>query len=342
MNGFLIPILFSLAVGSTTVSVSNSESLRGQYDQRLISDIIYHVFTDSYDSALSLCDSIIRANPGDPSSHFFRAYTLMTVMTEEHDNFYQEAFFGSLDSVESLVNALIDTCPTESKAWCYWYLGNVWAHRSLWKARFGSAASAYKLASKARKYYEASLEIDSSLYDNYAGLGAVHYWKSAKGGLFRTLGFIRDEREKGIAEMKIAADSSVLSRETARKTLVTILADFKQYDSAIVYAENMLAQYPNGRSFLWGISWSHYHKGDYSQSCEYFKKLRLILAENPGNYYKLIACDAQITRCLENLERIDEAREWATQAMSYVARISDEVREEQKDNLNYLGKMINR
>jgi tetratricopeptide (TPR) repeat protein len=342
MKSFLIPVLLSLAVGSSAVNIADSESLRGQYDSTLISDIIYYVFTDRYDSALSLCDSIIKARPGDPSGHFFRAYTLMTAMTEEHDNLYQEAYFESLDSVESLVNTIIDTCRTESRAWCYWYLGNVWAYRSLWKARFGSAASAYKLASKARKYYEASLEIDSSLYDNYAGLGAVHYWKSAKGRLFRTLGFIRDEREKGIAELKIAAKSSILSRETAQKTLITILADFKQYDSSITYAENMLAHYPDSRSFLWGISWAYYHKGDYDRASEYFKKLRRILAQSPGNFYKLIVCDAQITRCLESLGQIDDAREWAVLAEEYITFVSDQVRDKQKDNLKYLAKVARR
>jgi hypothetical protein len=300
------------------------------------------VFTDEYDSAYSLCNLIIAAYPEDPSGYFFRAYTMMVEMTEEHENVYQEDYFRLLDSVELLVSNIIDTCGNDCKAWCHWYLGNVWAYRSLWKARFGSPASAYKLATKARKSYEAGLACDSSLYDNYAGLGAVHYWKSAKGGFLRTLGIIKDEREKGIAELKLAAESSILSRETVQKTLIAVLNDYRQHDSAIAYAEEMLIYYPNARTFLWSISWAYYYKKDYQKACEYFKRLRRNLAERPGNYYKLIECDARIVRCLEKLKETEKAGDWSSQAKEYVHFASEEVRDKQKDNIKYLTKMANR
>ncbi len=334
MKRLLFSILFSAAIGAS--SVGASEPSFNQYDHKLISDIIYLVFTDRYDAALSLCDSIIAVRSDDPAGYFFRAYTLMAAMTEEHDDSHREAFVRSLDSVEYLVTRIVDTCQTDRRAWCYWYLGNVWAYRALWTGRFGSSASAYKLATKARKQYEKSLDCDSTLYDNYAGLGAVHYWKSAKGGLFRTLGLIRDERAKGIAELKLAAASATLSRETAQKTLITVLNDYNQYDTAIAYAKEMLDRYPDGRSFLWGISYAFYHKGDFARAHQYFQRLRKNLEKRPGNYYKLIECDAQIARCLEGLHLNEAARSWAMPAIVYIYSVPEEVRDKQKENIEYL------
>ena len=329
---FMISLLCGPAFGADVMNAS----IRTHYDSNVISDIIYCNFTDRYDSALKLCDQIVASQPQDPSGYFFRAYTLMTAMTEEQSNLHEADFLRCLDSVEVLATAIMDTCQFRSKAWCQWYLGNVWAHRSLWEARFGSGTAAYKLSKKARDHYEKSLAIDSTLYDNYAGLGAVHYWKSAKGGLFRSLGFISDERRDGIAELKLAAERALLSRETTKKTLITILRDNKQYDSAIAYAEDMLARYPDGRSFLWGIAWCYYDKQEYDRAIDYFKRLRGILTDSPGNYHKLIECDAQITRCLDELKRDKEARGWAARADDYIPFVPDAVRENQKENIKYL------
>jgi tetratricopeptide (TPR) repeat protein len=316
-----------------------ADSLNSGLDRKVLSEIVYHVFTDDYDSAYTLCHEVIETSPGNPAGYFFKAYTMMAQMTEEQADLYNKAYFSLLDTVELLATNISDTCPNDCKAWCYWYIGNIWAYRSLWKARFGSFISAYKLSTKARESYEKGLQYDSTLFDLYAGLGAVHYWKSAKGGILRIFGVLKDDREKGIAELKRAAESSVLSRETARKTLITILNDYKQYDSALAYANEMLGSYPNGRSFLWGISWAHFFKKDYYKAHDFFLQLRRRLAESPGNYSKLIECDAQIARCLAKLGRNEQARDWCSQNALYLQSVSADIRNSQKANIDYLTKM---
>ena len=318
-----------------------SNSLEERHDSLFISQIIYNVFTDNYDEAYKICDYLIKTNPDDPSGYFFKAYSLMAEMTEKHENLHQDKFFELLDSVEIAANKLMDTCQIDCKAWCQWYIGNVWAYRSLWKARFGSFIAAYKLSSKAGKKYKLGLSYDSSLYDLYAGLGAYHYWKSAKAGFLRKIRLFKDERKKGIEELRLAADYSLISRETAKKTLITIYNDYKQYDSAIIIAEDMLEKYPNGVSFLWGMSWAYYYKKDYSRACDYFVQLRNQLTKNSGNYYKIIICDAQITRCYEQLKMKIEAKEWANHLNNYYDQISVKVHSEQKKNIKYLKKMMN-
>ncbi len=341
MKLYLSYILLTLFIFPLIAGESHSRSIDDRFDRDRLSKIIYSIFTDEYNNAYRLCDSIIIVYPNNPSGYFFKAYTMMTEMTEEYNSMYQEDYLRLLDTVEFLANNIIDTCRNEGKALCYWYIGNVWAYRSLWKARFGSVISAYKSTIKAQKCYEAGLKCDSSLHDNYAGLGAIHYWKSAKSGFLRILGNKGDEREKGILELKQAAKTSVLSCETAQKTLITILNDYKQHDSAIVYAKKLLQNYPDGRSFLWGMSLAYYYKNDYQQACKYLERLRNILAQRPGNYYKLIECDAQIVRCLAKLRKPDRAERWAAQTGEYIHSLSENVRKKQKDNLRYLVEMTN-
>ena len=339
---YLVSVSVMAAVVMSALEGTHAESLHSRFDRNLLSDIVYQVFTDEYDSAYTLCEGLIAAYPDNPSGYFFKAFSMMAQMTEEYEDLYQQEYFALLDSVEMLATNIYDTCESDCKAWCCWYRGNIWAYRSLWKARFGSFVSAYKLSTKARESYELGLQHDSTLLDLYAGLGAVHYWKSAKGGILRSLGVLTDERKKGIAELKLAAMSSILSRETAKKTLITVLSDYGQYDSAIVYAEDMLARYPNGKSFLWGISWAYYHKKDYLRAHEYFLQLRRRLLESPGNYYKLIECDAQIARCLEKLGQKERAAEWCKQNVLYLPSVSEIVRKKQRDNTEYLVRMRRR
>ena len=311
-------------------------------DREFLSGVTAHIFCERYDSAYRLCDRFIRAHPDEPAGYFFRAYALMAEMTEERDNRNEVRFFDDLDSVKALAARRLDTLHVDRNAWPNCFIGNAWAYESLWHARFGSSKKAYKVGSKASSYYEAALKCDSMMYDAYAGLGAFHYWKSAKAGLLRTFRIIKDERKKGIAELNLAAESSLISRETARKTLITILIDHHQYDSAISIAQEMLAAYPGGRSFLWGLSRAHYYKADISNAAMYYAQLRETVSERPGNYANLVECDAQITRCYENLGDTDQALECAAHFTEYSDKISEDVREDQKQNIKYLLEVLKR
>lgn len=295
---------------------------------------------DSFAVADSICRELIRSHPDDPAGYFFRAVGLLAEMVDGHADLYPELYLATLDSVDAAVNRLIDTCGPNVLPWCYLFRGFANSYRALYQGEFGSSSEAYKLGKAAVEDYNACLELDGAPYDAYLGLGSFHYWKSAKAGFWRVFGIVSDEREKGVREMELAIDSSTISKNAARKSFIAILIDHEEYDRAISLASYMLDQFPGGRAFLWGLARANYAKKDYSASLKYYERLRLQLAERPGNYYKLVECDAFIARCLSEMGSKRDARLRAVHFLAYQDQIPESTLELQKDHIKYLRKVI--
>ena len=183
------------------------------------------------------------------------------------------------------------------------------------------------------------LRADSTLYDLYLGLGSYHYWKSAKAGILRWILLFKDERDKGIAELKLAADSAQLFREAARSALIWAWLNEKQYDSTVAIASEFAARYPNGKSFLWPLAEAYLKSRRYIDALTIYEDLRNRLEPDPGNYYNLIEVDSRIARCYEELRRIDDAADVGKRARTYLDDIPSNTRQRQRSNLKYLKRL---
>jgi hypothetical protein len=300
------------------------------------------LFNDHFDAVDSLYDVYISDYPGDPAGYLFKAAALMGEMADREENLYPDTFKTLLDSVETLIAQQLDSCSSETGAWMYLYSGHARAYRSLWESRFGSFISAVKNGFAARSEYDKGFKADSTLYDLYLGLGSYHYWKSAKGGLLRFFRILKNERDKGLRELHLAADSSLLSQELARSALIWVLLDKKEYDSVISIASDFVSKYPDGKSFLWPLATACYKDKNYKRALATYQKLRERLETTPGNLYNLIECDYYLCKCLEKLGRKNDARRQAQKSEEYHDSISKDIRKRQRKNIAYIRRLAHR
>jgi hypothetical protein len=247
-----------------------------------------------------------------------------------------------LDSVDALTLQILDTCDVAAAAWMYLYRGHSKAYRSLWESRFGSFMSALTLGLATIDQYQAGLQQDSSLYDLYAGIGSYHYWKSARAGFLKWLGIFKDEKDLGIAELHLAADSSLLHRELAGSALIWIWLDRKEYDSAIVLAREFVARYPEGKTFRWPLAQALFRQTRYREAADEFTRIRRQLTQNPGNYYNLIQCDYYLTKCFTWLSEREETRAAAGRVRDYHDLVPDKTLRRQQTKLNLLLRIARR
>jgi tetratricopeptide (TPR) repeat protein len=288
------------------------------------------LFNDRFKTARSLCRSFITKNPDDPVGYLFEAAAYLGEMTDREEDLY-----GA--KVSALLDTALMKCDTADReaagapvAWNRLWRGLAYSYRSIWKSKFGSLASAIKLGFKARNEYRAGLAADSGIYELYFGLGNYHYWKSVKAGILRTIGVFRNDIDKGIAELYLAADSSRLFAEAARNSLVWVWLDRKEYDSAIAIATEMTSIHPDGKTLLWPLARAYYRKGDYDNALATYGELRRRIAVDPGNYYNLIECDYQIYRCQESLRRQSEATQTAVGFSNYSGKVPSRIRRIQR------------
>jgi tetratricopeptide (TPR) repeat protein len=331
-----ILLLTATAVLITTPIPIFADDYLDSAQLRQLLSVQQSLYNDKFREADSLTEAMIEQYPDDPAGYLFRAVTLITMMFDREDNLYPEEFNRLIDSVHSKASSLCDTASNGTHAWMCLFLGHAEAYRSLWESRFGSLVTAIKKGHRAKKEYEQGLTYDSSLYDLYFGLGLYYYWKSAKAGILRWIGLICNDRDKGIAQLYLAADSSLISRESARSAMIWIRLDRKEYDSVIAGCRQMRKKYPEGKALLWPLARAYYEKKDYRNSLQTFQLLHDQIADDPGNYFNLIECDYHLYRCFEKLSMKAEAAKVADRMQQYYEKIPKYVLRKQRSKIALL------
>jgi len=294
------------------------------------------IFNDDFVSAHYLADSLILGHPEDPIGHLFKAAAYLGEMTFAEEDVHNDRFHDLIDTVRVLAERRIKTGPPGVAAWMQLCLGHAAAYESLWESRFGSLVSAIKQGFKARSAYEKGLQYDSTLYDLYGGLGMYHYWKSTKAGLLRWLGIFKNDRARGIEELRLTIDSSRISQETARNALIWIWLNKKEYDSAVVVSREMYERFPEGTLFLWPLATALFEQENFQQAAETYRLLEERLRSQPGNYYNLVECHHQLYRCLDKLRRNEEARAIARGMLEYYDEIPKSTKRRQRSKIAFL------
>ncbi len=294
------------------------------------------LYNDKFHEAESLTTIMIDKYPDHPIGYLCQAINLTSEMLDREENLYSEQFNQLIETTLSKASNIIDTASASTCAWMCLFSGHAKAYRALWTSHFGSFVEGIKLARQAKSEYQRGLEYDSSLYDLYVGLGLYHYWKSAKAGVLRWVGLFKDEREKGIAELYLAVDSSVISQESARSALILVQLDIKEYDSVIFNCHEMLRKYPDGKALLWPLAKAYFEKKDYRNALSTFRLLRERVATDSGNYFNLIECDYRLYQCYEKLAMDAEAERVARRASHYYKQVPRDIRRRQRVKIDLL------
>ena len=297
------------------------------------------LFNDQFDLAETVAREVVDSSPELPDGYFSVAAVLLGRMMDREQSDCKEQFHALLDTVENLSEQISDTASGRTVAWMYLYAGHARAYRSLFESRFGSFVPSVRLGIAARKEYSKGVKLDSSLYDLYLGLGTYHYWKSAKAGFLRWLGIFKNEIDKGITELYLAADSSIISREAARSSLVWVWLDRKQYDSTVIICEELLAVYPDGNVWLWPLAEALMELCQYRRALETYQLLRSRLQIEPGNYCNLIECDYRTYRCLEKLNSINEARQVVREVDAYLDSVPRSTQKKYRSQIDLLKRV---
>ncbi len=338
----LVRLLLWLVAGLLFSQAVSAQEYLDNLKAELAIGVQHAIYRDDFSLADSMSRQLCERYAGDPIGPFSRAAVLLSVMMDQEEPLECDRFFDLLETADSLASTAAATTSPTTLAWMAFYRGHVKSYRALWEARFGSTVRSIRLAYAARSDYENGLEYDSSCYDLYLGLGLYHFWKSAKGGILRRLRLLKNEMARGIAELQLAADSSAISREAARSSLIWIWLDRKQYDSAITLSTEMAGRFPEGKLFLWPLAEAYFESGKQARSVEIYNHLRNMLVANPGNYYNLIECDYQLYRCYDKLDLDDKARSVAQRVAEYAGEVPKETRRRQRSKLAFLSRAARR
>lgn len=285
---------------------------------------------ENYELAEKNFKEIISREPENPAGYFFLAGCYQTQMIDLESDFREDEFYRNLEKSIQLSKNRVKEDEDDVRA--HFYLGNSYGSIAVYDANHKRWWSGLKKGLKAKSALKKVIELDSTFYDAYLGLGSYHYWASVVTKMLRWLPFFRDERKRGIEEVKLAADKSLYSRESAEYNLTYIYLEEKKYRKAIGLAKRMNQEFPESKLFLWPLAEAVYLKRDWMGAIGWYQRiLELIGNPDPSGYFNAIECRERIAECYFNLKMFDKCKQECEKILEYP--LSKEVQKKQKKKL---------
>ena len=303
----------------------------------LINEGINATLNESYLYAEGRFKQIIREKPEDPAGYFFLGALYQAEMMDYEGDFKEKEFFSNLETSIKLAGKRIKS--GQESPWDYLYLGNSYGYMGVYKARKGGWWPAFKNALKAKSAFKKAVELDPKFYDAYVGLGSYHYWTSYYTKSFAWLPFFADERKRGKEELNLAAGKALFSRVAALNALIWIHIKEKNYSKAILLADSLQKEYPDGKIFLWALATAYYERYDWHKAIEYYGLIKKKLNNNSAeNYYNLIECQYRIADSYFNLGNFPECISICREALNY--DLDKKTKERQKEKLSKIKEFL--
>ena len=285
-----------------------------------LSETIDYIFTDRFHQAYGSCGRLNDTIPGQPIYHLAYASVLHAEMFDAEEYGRGKTFIAHIDSSIKVLKKWTDDNPDDP--WGYFFLGSAYGYKATWHGQKKSWLKSLIDGLKAKGKFAKALKIDSTLYDAYTGMGNYHYWSSAKLGKY--IPFLPDNRDKGLEELKLAADSSIFSKKPAVFGLAWALIHEKQFSRAVKVGRRLYEETSGGRASLWILGGVYWRMGNLRYAERYYGELIESLQQAGGqNYYNLIFCGYRRGVCLYGMGKHELARREFEELMSY--NVSKEV-----------------
>jgi len=288
-----IPAAFSVSCGADFPQPQDVEVVR---------NIIDASFRGQYAVAESLAISLQSRYPYHAVGYVMHAVILQSKMMDGEHFDFEDDFYMLIKLAERKCKKMLEDNP--GYAWALYCLGLAHGSRAVYDSRAGSWWSAVRYGIRSKGAFARCIEADSMFYDAYVGLGSYHYWRSAKTSALNWLPFVSDQRERGLRELRMAAEKSLFSADFARNSLIWIWIDMRKYEEAESLSVKMQNKYPEGREFLWGIAYARLKQDDFLGAETVLSELvTRIEADSNNNNYNIVECRYQLAKLYLKTER---------------------------------------
>lgn len=264
---FIIPLSVILGFAAPVHKLCASESTYHKLSQEGI-ELAYNMH---FDESTAIFDQLIAMQPDNPYGYLLQSVNLYyRYQLEENPSRFEDAFKKTaLNAIEHCKKLLITH---ENKLEILYYLGTVHVYLAAYHGWESNWIKAYTYGKDGIDYLERVVEMAPDYHDAYLGLGLYHYYTDIIPKYVKPLTFllgIESDREKGLTELKVAAEYGNQSRAEALMFLGSIyLYVEKDYEKSLVYFEKLANLYPENISFLMLLGENYQKVGDHKRAIQ--------------------------------------------------------------------------
>jgi len=291
--------------------------------ERIFLDGLNRLFRDDFEGAMGKFDSLCVIEPENPFGYFCKAFGYDLIMDEYRNLKFMDEFYEAASS--AIEKAEILEKKENPSAEVYLFSGGAIGIRGVRRAMIGDWVGAFRDALKAADKVEKCLEIDSTLYDAYYGLGNYHYWKSVKTKILWWLPFIGDERQKGIDEVKVSMRRGKFTEIPGKMCLLRIYIEEKNYNEVLRIADELIKR-NNSLHPLWFKGYAYIYIEEWERTIDLYNEILRRLKEK--DFYGVegeIECWYYLALCNYKIGKIEEAKRYLNMILPYKGKVETKI-----------------
>jgi len=266
-----IPILVLLVVSN----------LSAQSDVRfdsLLNAGIFDIYGLQFEKAEQTFEIVRAEYPKHPAGLFYNAMIIWWKIMIDFDNdTYDEILIEKLTKVIDYCDSVLDDDPDNLDALFFkggalGFRARLYAFRKSW---FNAAMDGKDALPIVYRAYE----VDPENIDVQLGFGIYNYYAATIPEKFPIVEpfmyfFPEGDRDKGIEQLKLAAEKGKYSKYEARYTLLTLLLNFEENGpEAMVYAKMLVDDFPDNPAFQRYYGRTFVKIGDYKHALPVFESI---------------------------------------------------------------------
>lgn len=243
--------------------------------KNLIKQGIQETYSLNIDKAEEIFNKAINQYPSNPQGYLY----LSQIYLWSYLGSKEEADLKLFNTYNNLAVERIDSLLQEnSKNVNTIYLnGLAYQLKAMAYTTQGSSLDAFWAAKKSVSNYEKTLEIDSTFYDSYLGLGLFDYALSFVPSFFKwalTISGLSYDKDRALKYLTIAYNKSSKSKSESAfhlsKIYLEYLADYKKASS---YLDFLIEKYPNNSLFLYQNAVLHINSKQFDKAKKSLEKV---------------------------------------------------------------------
>ena len=274
---------------------------------------IDHIVKQDYKSADKTFNNLNDKYPSLPLGKIYLAANKIAEAYDYSEEFDETFIYENLEVAKQQSLKLEEE--DNQNIWNQYFIALSEGYHSYFEALNNNWFSALSSGVNSISKFEQILEADKNFFEAYIAIGTFEYWKSRKLESVNWLPFSDDNRDIGIEFLIVAIDSSSYNSHLALSSLIWIYIDQKKYDMAIEVAQIALEEFPQSRTFKWGMARA-YEDLNPLKSIELYKE---ILNSYPplknGNFKNEITLKHIIAQLYAKLGNIDQANKYCDEVL---------------------------
>lgn len=229
-----------------------------------------------YEEAVDVFDKIIELEPDNPRGYFLKSAVYFWMFSEDIKNEkigdkFRDFSFNAAEIAESRLE------DNEKDIDALFYLGGAYGSLGRYYTMTESYLKAYWYGKKGKNYLEDVVEMDSTYYDAYLGLGIFHYLADVLPRFVKILSFIfgiHGDKELGIRELALASTKGVYTKTEAMFFLAAIYTyRERKYEEAIAIFHDLLEKYPDNPGAQFSLGRCYSFMGECDKALEIYNKV---------------------------------------------------------------------